>query len=287
MKLCLKCGKRMDGVLVLAGMLRHPTCDPIEPLEIAAENLRQDLVDIIRWTDNRSARSMQKTIGPSELGDPCERKIAYRLAGIPEVNDWMDPLPAIVGTAIHTWMESAVSQFQKIHHMDRWATEVTVHPDRNVVGHADLYDSELQAVIDYKTVSPSKLKDWKAHGPSEQYKDQVNLYARGCINAGLPVQFVCLVAIPRSGWLSDIRVWLERAEPDRAQRALDRMYGLADKLIAQGDQLDFEAIGASPGRGCSYCPWYRGGVGQAGVDGCPGNATDAMSKFGEGMVEGV
>lgn len=285
MKLCLKCGKRMDNILDLAGMTHHPTCDPVDPLEVMAENLRQDFVDIIRWTDRQSARSMQKTIGPSELGDPCDRKVAYRLAGVPEVNDWMDPLPAIVGTAIHTWMESAVSNFQKIHHMDRWQTELTVHPDPNVVGHADVYDRELEAVIDYKTVSPSKLKDWKAHGPSEAHKDQVNLYARGFINAGLPVQFVCLVAIPRSGWLSDIRVWMDRAEPDRAQRALDRMYAIADTLIAQGDQFDFGSIPAAPSRGCSYCPWYRGGMGDASLDGCSGNAEDARAKFADGLIE--
>ena len=285
MKLCLKCGKRMDDVLALAGGEFHPNCAPVNELEVAAENLRQDLVDIIRWTDNRSARSMQKTIGPSEIGDSCLRKIAYRLAGTPEVNDWMDPLPAIVGTAIHAWMESAVSQFQRVHHMDRWQTELTVHPDPNVVGHADLYDRELQAVVDYKTVSPTKLKEWKSKGPSELHKDQVNLYARGIVNAGLPVRYVCLVAIPRSGWLSDIRVYLERFEPERAQRALDRMYGLADTLIAQGDQLDFEAVEASPGRGCSYCPWYRGGMGPASTQGCCGNASDAMSKFGDGLIE--
>ncbi len=49
--------------------------------------------------------------------------------------------------------------------MDRWQTEITVAPDAMVTGHMDLYDNELKAVIDWKTVSPTKLKAWKADGP--------------------------------------------------------------------------------------------------------------------------
>lgn len=283
-ELCTRCGVRLDRVLVLAGDTMHPTCHPRDALTVLAEDLRSDLTDVIRWTDNHSSRSLQKTIGPSELGDPCERKIGYRLAGVKEMNEWSDPLPAIVGTAIHAWLERAITQFQAVHHMDRWVTESTVQVDALLRGHVDLYDRETHTIIDFKTVSPTKLKDWKSKGPSEQHIDQVNLYAMGKVNAGEMVRYVALVAIPRSGWLSDVRVWTGLYEPARAQRALDRMYSIADKLIAMGEEIDFSQLPAQPGRGCSFCPWYVGGDGDASEAGCPGNSVAGMQKFEAGLV---
>lgn len=275
----------MDDALLISGSTYHPNCEPVNTLEVTSQLLLSDLTDIIRWTDQSSDRSQQHGIGPSELGGDCDRKIAYRLAGTEEINHWMDPLPAIIGTAIHTWMQEAVTKFQQVHHMDRWETELTVHPDPLVVGHTDLYDRELQACIDYKTVGPTKLKEWKSKGPSEAHKDQVNLYAKGLIASGRPVRYVILVAIPRAGSsLRDIRMWIEEYDPARAQKCLDRMYGIANILIEQGESLDFEAIDAAPGALCSYCPWYRGGTGPAEVRGCSGNPSEAEARFAKGLV---
>ena len=33
---------------------------------------------------NNAPRSLQKRIGPSEVGDPCERKLSYKLLDWPE-----------------------------------------------------------------------------------------------------------------------------------------------------------------------------------------------------------
>lgn len=258
--------------------------NPPDALAALAENIRSDIVDVIRWVDNHSSRSLQQAIGPSELGDPCERKIAYRLVGVKELNEWADPLPAIVGTAVHAWLERAITRFQTVHHMDRWVTESTVQVDGLLRGHVDLYDRELFTVIDFKTVSPTKLKEWKSKGPSEQHIDQVNLYAMGMAADGEPVRYVSLIAIPRSGWLSDVRVWVNEYEPARAHRALARMYAIADKLIAMGDRMDFSALPAVPGKGCGFCPWYVGGDREASEAGCPGNAAAGVEKFEAGLV---
>jgi PD-(D/E)XK nuclease superfamily protein len=285
--LCRKCGRLMDPVLVEQQIDYHPSCQPKDPNEVLGLALLGDLTDVIKWTDNNSARSTQTAIGPSELGSLCDRKIAYRIAGVSEANWWSDPLPAIVGTAVHTWLENAVTQFQKVHFMDRWLTEITVQPDLVVKGHCDLYDRELKAVIDWKTVSPTKLKAWKASGPPDHYKDQVNLYARGLIAGGLPAEKVCLIAVPRSGWLRDMQVWMADYEPERAQAALDRMYKIANRLIAAGDNLSFEDIPAVPSGECAFCPWYRGGDRKADLSGCSGNAEASKAKFGKGLVKDV
>lgn len=285
--LCRKCGKILDKVLLAQGQDHHPTCQPTDPDEVKANNLLSDLTDVIKWTDANSARSVQTTIGPSELGSLCDRKIAYRLAGTPEANWWSDPLPAIVGTAVHTWLEKAVNQFQQVHFMDRWITEITVQPDPLVKGHCDLYDKDLGAVIDWKTVSPTKLKTWKSSGPPEHYKDQVNLYGRGLINAGFEVRSVCLVAVPRSGWLRDMQVWMHDYEPQRAQAALDRMYGIAGLMIKAGDDLSFEEISSAPSGECAFCPWYRGGDKKADMSGCSGNNEASKARYGKGLVKGA
>lgn len=284
--LCTKCGVVLDQVLKDQGLQMHPMCDKPDTNENAAMGLLSDLTDVIRWADNQSARSQQTTIGPSELGGMCDRKIAYRIAGAPEVNQFSDPLPAIVGTAIHSWLEKAIGKFQKAHFMDRWLTEITVHPDPLVVGHCDLYDRELEMVIDFKTVSPTKLKAWKSQGPSEAHKNQVSLYAKGAILAGLPVRRVALVAIPRAGFLSEARVWADTYDPDRAQALLDRLYGVGSLLLGQGEDMSLASIPAVPGGECAYCPWMRGGPLDASLSGCPGNSSVSMEKFGKGLVRG-
>lgn len=284
--LCRKCGRLLDKILTDAGEDYHPSCKPTDPNEALGAALLSDLTDVIKWTESNSARSVQTTIGPSELGSLCDRKIAYRLAGTPEANWWSDPLPAIVGTAVHAWLEKAVNSFQQVHYMDRWLTEITVQPDPMVKGHVDLYDKEIAAIIDWKTVSPTKLKAWKASGPPEHYKDQVNLYGRGAMNAGMPVARVILVAVPRSGWLRDMQIWVDDYRPERAQAALDRMYGIANKLISMGDDISMEQIDSAPSGECSFCPWYRGGDGRASMSGCPGNTEGAKAKYGKGLVKG-
>jgi len=285
--LCRKCGRLLAPALVELGQDYHPTCAPTDPNEKLGVDLLSDLTDVIKWTDANSARSVQATIGPSELGSLCDRRIAYRLAGTPEVNWWSDPLPAIVGTAVHGWLENAIKKFQEVHFMDRWMTEITVQPDPLVKGHVDLYDRDLSSIIDWKTVSPTKLKAWKASGPPEHYKDQVNLYGRGALNQGLAVSKVILVAVPRSGWLRDMQIWVDEYRPERAQAALDRMYAIANTMIKAGDDLSFEDIPSVPSGECSFCPWYRGGSGRASMSGCSGNTDASRAKYGKGLVRDV
>lgn len=285
-ELCRKCGRRLDKLLLDNHAEYHPTCEKIPDQEVVAETIRQDLIDIIRWTDNNSDRSQQRALGPSELGEECTRKLSYRLLEIPPVNHWTDPWPAIVGTSIHAWLEKAINSFQRQHYMDRWLTETVVHPDPAVTGHADLYDKDLRMVIDFKTVSPDKLKTWKKSGPPENYLDQINLYAKGFTNAGFAVDWVCLIALPRSGFLTDLQVWIGRPDSDRVTRVVKRLYQLAGDLNPT-EGVDFSTLPAAPGRGCSFCRWYRGGSAPADARGCPGAYDNTVAKYGTGLVKPV
>lgn len=291
--LCRKCGQLLDARTYrlpeapFQGAEFHIGCEAQEvpvPVEFGnpggvdpfTAQLKQDLIDVIRWADSHSERSQQEDIGPSEIGNECDRFLAYRLVKWPAVNTMTDPWPAIVGTAIHNWLEAGFQKFQAAAGVTRWSTETTVHPDPFIRGHMDLFDHWLFTVIDWKTLGPTKQKKWIKSGPPGTNQDQIHLYARGKVAAGEKVEKVCLVGLPRSGWLEDMVVWVDDYRPERAQAALDRLYGVGQRAL----ELDvvnhperFNDIAATPDM-CTFCPFFqpknRDSSAIADASGCPG-----------------
>ena len=271
------------------GQTRHPTCydmgylslppslfeDPAGYLSGEEAEIKKELTDLILWADAEDPRHKQLAIGPSELGDKCDRRLAYRIAGIEGVNEY-DPWPAIVGTSVHTWLEQAVRSYSSYTNSTRYLTEMTVMPDDLIIGHSDLYDARRKMIIDWKTVSSKNLAKFKAEGPPDSYITQLNLYGMGQVRAGRPVEKICIVALGRAGWLGSMYVWVDDYRPEVAQQALDRVYQLGARLL----DLDitnhphrWEAIEATPSNLCGWCPFYRQGPedGQGANDqGCPG-----------------
>lgn len=286
--LCIRCGMRLDQLLIDQGESYHVGCAPKEE-QVAvvfgdvggkardplAAQVRADLIEVIKWADANSARSQQAEVGPSELGHECDRFLAYRLAQWPVINTMTDPWPAIVGTAIHKWLENAVNAFQAAAGAMRWETEITIHPDAFTRGHLDLFDHWEYMVCDWKTLGPTKMKAWLRDGPPEKHKDQVNLYAKGVIEAGREVRKVCLIGLPRSGWLEDMDVWVDDYCPERAEAALARQQTIATKVLEVDVFTNphmFNEFTAVPDM-CSFCPFFRptrreGTIADA--SGCPG-----------------
>lgn len=261
----------------------HPTCGPNRnagpSLPFAEpdgnnphdEGIARDLDEVIIWEHNRSPRSQQVMVGPSELGDACDRKLAYRIAGTAPVNNRLDPWPAWVGTAVHQRLESAINKFQAEAGAVRWMCEMVVYPDDLVIGHCDLYDKETESIWDFKTANTDNLRKFRTSGPPDGYRTQVHLYGRGMSRAGFPVKRVGLVVFPRSGWLSGKWVWSEPYNVDIAMGALSRMYRIADQVIDL--ELDryperAEKVEATPSQLCSFCEFYT--PEPAGGVGCPG-----------------
>lgn len=226
----------------------------------ASLDLKKRLSDIIAWADANSPRSLQVAIGPSELGTPCDRQLAYRLAGWAEVNASMDPWPAIVGTAVHSWTEASVQKFMARSGSHDWLTEVELDPDPLVRGHSDLYQISTGTVVDLKTCGTNALRKIQKEGPSPEHEAQVQLYGLGHRRAGRPVTTVALVFVPRAGWLRDMYVWSAPYDESVAVAALDRMYALAYRLIEMDVQRypsRFSDITATPGDACTFCPFYN------------------------------
>jgi cytochrome c5 len=94
---------------------------PEPAFEPPTELLLGDLQAVIRDEARGAARSQQVAIGPSELGQACERKLALGLLGAPAINDDRDDWTATVGTACHAWMEKAFAGW--------WRPRSTSAPD--------------------------------------------------------------------------------------------------------------------------------------------------------------
>ena len=71
-------------------------------------DIKDLLVKALHEKENARPRSTQVQIGPSELGG-CRRKVWYRLNNQPETNDAELKLASIMGTAIHSAIESALA----------------------------------------------------------------------------------------------------------------------------------------------------------------------------------
>lgn len=285
---CLGCGTRLAPWLRDQGLEWHVTCGTEEPVAAPvtfahpggmspeARQVRKELTEVIMWAAREDPRSQQVAVGASELGGECDRALAYRVAGMAAVNLYTDPWPATVGTAIHLWLEGAFRRFQEAAGAQRWLLEQTVHPDPLLRSHTDVFDTWDHMVLDWKTKGPKQMKKFQELGPTEKEKDQVSLYGKGQRAAGRRVEKVALVAVPRAGWLSDMEVWVGEYDESRAERALARMYAIAERCLeldVQAQPQRFEEIPAHPDQLCSWCPFYRGrdGDGRAADEtGCPG-----------------
>ncbi|HEY2086405.1 MAG TPA: hypothetical protein VGH54_10335 [Mycobacterium sp.] len=228
----------------------------------------------------RAPRSLQSHLGPSELGEPCDRQVAGKMARLPATNHVLDPWPSIVGTACHAWAADAFTADNVRHNVLRWVAEqrVTPHPDHP--GTADLYDAAEQAVVDHKFLAESSMaKVRSANGPSRKYVVQLVLYGEGYRRMGLPVRRVVLAAYPRTASsLDGLYVW-ERTYTSADDLLLQEVFAqtahrqqLAEQLI--NGRLSLNDIPLTPDSdSCYFCPFYRPQSARDGGPGCPGTAT--------------
>jgi len=208
---------------------------------------RQEFLTII--DDSRSNRSMQKAVGPSEIGG-CSRRLWHRINETPACNDTLS-LAAWMGTAIHKGLEGALSRVDPFN--TRYMTEVQVEHD-GLMGHVDVYDREAREVIDWKTTTKSKMSKF----PSESQVQQVQVYGWLLSANGYSVDSVTLVGIPRDG---NERHVLFHTESYDENVALDAVAKLED-VRAMSEPPEPEEYA----RFCrDYCQFYD----ESGAVGCP------------------
>ncbi|MFF9129154.1 hypothetical protein [Streptomyces sp. NPDC014806] len=256
--------------------------------EMLAERIAALIVD----TAHNAPRSLQKRLGPSEVGDPCERRLSYKELDWPQARDDQDPAASIIGTGFHTWMEEAFTRRQTAmpDGRPRYKVEerVTVydHPVEAtaVVGSSDLYDRATGTVWDWKLVGVSSLDEYRRKGPGPQYRTQAHLYGLGQENAGETPRRVAICFVGRYHELR-VHVWTEPYNRQVAEEGLARLARIRARLVAPDaaaanyDHAWWSQIPTSELAKCRFCPWFKPGSEDLTV-GCPGHPQSAAPRHG-------
>lgn len=208
----------------------------------ATRQLWPEIRSIIENGIRSQPRSLQKEIGPSELGTPCVHCLAARLADWPHAHTPAGWIP-FIGTSVHAQFET---MFRNIRdpwdpgdETPRFLTEHRVTVGRisgvyggyDVTGSIDLWDRKTHATIDWKIVGSNRLGEVRAHGPSQQYRIQASLYGIGLLNEGEHVERSCIYFLPRNkSSLTDAVPVEWEFDPKPGQWALARANTLATFL---------------------------------------------------------
>lgn len=271
--LCPSCATSLDPELSRLGHGLHPGCDP---LPLTPEQVSIELTTAIAAAITGQPRSQQKRIGPSEIGIPCDRRIAHKLAGTPESNRTDDVAwKPYVGTALHEQFANIMAALELDNLASgmgtRWHVEEKVSPglvvnDTDIDGSCDLYDGWSGTAFDWKFTTRNKIREtYKPHGPGEEYRVQAQEYGAGWARRGFPVRHVAVFFWTRDGDFHDRHLWHEPFNQGVVDAAHERINEIEAAVKAYGPKV--LPTGDSY---CTFCPYFKRGA----VDldrACPGH----------------
>ncbi|MFD2839354.1 hypothetical protein ACFSYH_02050 [Populibacterium corticicola] len=192
---------------------------------------------VIEHAITHQPRSLQKRIGPSELGTPCDHCLAAKLAGWQQTERGVPWLPYI-GTSVHEKLEAVFvernfqleAEGKPLRYLMEQKTMVGTVGGQEIWGSTDLVDLEAGMTVDWKIVGASTLKQAKS-GPSPVYHAQADLYAKGWNDAGIRIDHVAIAYLPRNAVSLDQAVWWTAPhDRARAEHVLQRANNLALNL---------------------------------------------------------
>lgn len=218
------------------------------PPQSSADMAGSDITRIIEDSIRNAPRSLQKRIGPSEIGSDCEHCLAARLAGWPQTVPSVAWLP-FIGTCVHEHYEQFFREWadtQPALHtgcpvaLTEQTVTVGTLDGTPITGSTDLYlpdqlgHATTGMTVDWKIVGKTTLNQVKHdRQPSRRYIVQAMLYAKGWNEAGYPTSHVCVYFQPRNAIsLREGYIWTAPYEPGIAQKALDHAQQLLDNLHA-------------------------------------------------------
>jgi hypothetical protein len=218
--------------------------------------LRSEIIHNIRAYANSRPRSLQLAVGPSQVGTPCARQLAYQVAQHEEARDIHDPWPSILGTATHVWladaMEYANAQALLRGEEQPWHIERKVDVGLGLRGSCDAFHAPKKTVIDWKVLGKTQHAKYCEQGMSEKYEVQADCYGLGYLRAGFEVERVAVAMFRRDGKLSDLHIWSKPFDLDNALRALKRLRTI-QQLVEAG--VAPQRVPAKPGGECYFCSW--------------------------------
>lgn len=222
-----------------------------------------EITRIIQNAITNQPRSLQKTIGPSEIGNPCDHCLTARLVGW-EKQEYGTPWASTIGTGAHLLFETFFNNYEQQQggRERRFLTEAPVMVGQvggqQIWGSTDLLDTRTGMTIDWKFVGEASLRKYR-HGPSNQYRVQAHLYAKGWNDTGIPVKHVSIYFLPRTrSKMSDGFWWHEPYQPQIALDALNRVNQLYARLQHANRIGDADSFitGLPRADGCWDCRKY-------------------------------
>lgn len=202
-------------------------------------------------------RTLQKKIGPSEIGTECTRCLTLKLGGVEEERDvaWL----TWVGSAVHAYLENTFAVKNIELGEKRFLIEERVHVgDVNnvpVTGKMDLFDLWTAGLTDWKIVGKSTLDKVMAYGPAPVYRAQSHLYGEGSTRRGLDCDNIRIAFLPRNAPSLDYAfIFEESYKPEIAQAAIMRADFIAREIAMYG--LDVVLESAPEHQGEYSCEHY-------------------------------
>jgi hypothetical protein len=221
----------------------------------------------IRDFQRSRPRSLQREVGPSQLGSPCDHCLAAALAGWEKGND--DAWLPLIGTAVHALLLGDGFLQASAYEGADWLTEQRVRVGqlgegreaRYIEGNADLFHIPTGTVVDFKIVGASTLNESRRNGSKLQYQRQIQLYGAGFVNAGYEVNTCTIAYLPRnSPNLSDAFFDAHPFDPTIAAETLAHAGRLAAnaatfaRVSERARDVFIDSLPRSPG--CFDCARY-------------------------------
>lgn len=219
--------------------------------------LRTPLIEAIKAFAANAPRSLQKAVGPSQVGTPCARQLAFQLSDMDPTRDVHDPWPSIVGTAVHAWLAEAMEYANTVAREQVWITERRVDAGWGLRGSCDVFHVPSGTVLDWKVLGDSQYTKYTNQGPSETYRTQANVYGLGFKNSGYEINRVGIVFLGRAKPLSGMHIWSEPFDQLRALKAVRRLIKLKSIMAArvEGMATNPMRIPETPGNHCFFCSY--------------------------------
>jgi len=255
---CLACGEPMTPI---TGIRVHPTCQTNPDVSASS------LFGLIESDIVGQPRTLQTRIGPSEIGVPCDRRLGYKLAGVPEVNARDVAWKPYVGTALHEQIGNLMARHEIARFDDDNDATPRFHVEERVsvgqvngveiTGSCDLFDEHTGIVWDWKFTTRNKIREtYRPHGPGEQYRVQAHLYGYGWARQGKDIRHVGVVFMTRDGEFHDRHVWHEPYDQQVALDALQRLEGIAVAIEHLGGEFTIPTLSTASAY-CNFCPWHK------------------------------
>nr|DAE74575.1 MAG TPA: Exonuclease [Bacteriophage sp.] len=227
---------------------------------------------IIKELTKPSERDKQRKVGPSELGDLCERCLAEKLLGVHK-EEKTHPLAPMIGTAFHLYLETTLGLEDYL--KETKVTVGTIEGYGDIRGTADGFDTATGHVVDYKVLSKKKIKAFSSatffdedHNPEfysdsltegqlKKYYYQMQLYGLGMENAGYEVNHTSLILFPRDCTVESVISASHELCFKYNRKAALAVLERANQIFkwANENRDHIEDLDSHPG--CYYCAFKR------------------------------